>query len=103
MIIQLNTDKSLTIHELFGDKLNDLLTDELSRFSDFITRIEVYFSDEDGVKKGVDDKKCLLEARLKGRQPIAVSDLGNTYEMAVIGAIDKLKNSLETIVGKMND
>jgi len=101
MTIQLNADKNLSIHEAFGNKLKEMISDDLSRFSEYITRIEVHLSDENGHKKGVDDKRCLLEARLEGRSPIAVTEMSDTHENAVIGAIDKLKNSLNTIVGKM--
>jgi hypothetical protein len=78
--------------------LNDLLSEELSRFSEHITRLEVHLSDENGSKEGINDKRCLLEARLEGRQPIAVTALANTYELAVNNAIHKLISSLDTIV-----
>ena len=52
-------------------------------------------------KDSKNDKKCLLEARLKGRQPIAVSDTGDTYDYALGGAVDKLKSMLSTIAGRM--
>lgn len=101
MTIQLNTDKNLNVHEPFGTKLDNLLSEELSRFSGHITRLEVHLSDENGNKDGINDKRCLLEARLEGRQPIAVSALANTYEFAVDSAIDKLKASLDTILGRI--
>lgn len=102
MIIQLNTDKNLDLHEAFSKKLEALLTEELSRFSEHITRLEVHLSDVNGSKKGINDKRCLLEARLEGRQPIAVTALDNTYDLAVSSAIDKITTSLETLVGRMN-
>lgn len=101
MIIQLNTDNNLTVHEAFGNKLDDLLSEKLSRFSDHITRLEVHLSDENGSKAGVNDKRCLLEARLEGRQPVVVTQVANNYEQAVHGAIDKLKSSLDTITGRL--
>jgi len=101
MNIQLNTDNNLTLKEEYADKLNAILNNEFDRFSEFLTRIEVHLSDENGHKKSSDDKKCMLEARLKGRQPAAVSAFGNTYDMAVSGAINKLKASLDTITGKI--
>ena len=101
MTIQLNTDKNLSVHEAFGSKLDDLLTEELSRFSEHITRLEVHLSDENGSKEGINDKRCLLEARLEGRQPIAVTGLANTYELSVNSAIDKLKAALDTILGRI--
>ena len=101
MTIQINTDNNLSVHEAFGNKLDDLLSEELSRFSEHITRLEVHLSDENGSKDGLNDKKCLLEARLEGRQPIVVTERANDYELAVGGAIKKLKTLLEKIDGKM--
>lgn len=101
MTIQINTDKNVSVHEAYDNQLEALLTEELSRFDEHITRLEVHLSDENGNKDSQDDKKCLIEARLKGRQPIAVSALGNTYDQAVNSAIDKLKTSLDTILGRM--
>ncbi|MEP7233514.1 MAG: HPF/RaiA family ribosome-associated protein [Ginsengibacter sp.] len=100
MTIQINTDKNLSVHETFRAQLDNLLTEELERFSEHITRLEIHLSDENGSKKGQDDKRCLLEARLEGKQPIAVTDLADTYENAVDGAIKKLKSSLDKIVGR---
>ena len=59
---------------------------------------EVHLSDENGNKESENDKRCMIEARLKGRQPIAVTDVADTYDHAVNGAIDKLKTSLDTIL-----
>ena len=103
MTIQLNAGKNLNIHESFGEKLKGLLTEELSRFSEHITRLEVHLSDENGRKEGLNDKRCMLEARLEGRQPIAVTGTANDYELAVSGAIEKLKTSLETINGRVRN
>lgn len=103
MTIQINTDNNLSVHEAFGNKLDDLLSKELIRFSEHITRLEVHLSDENGSKDGINDKKCLLEARLEGRQPIVVTQVANDYEQAVHGAIDKLKSSLATITGRLRN
>lgn len=100
MIIQINSDHNLHVHEAFGEKIESLLTKELDRFTEHITRLEVHMSDENGNKKGVDDKKCLLEARLEGRQPIAVTEASHNYEIAVKGAAEKLKNTLDKILDK---
>ena len=103
MTIQLNAGKNLNVHEAFGTKLRNLLSEELNRFSENITRLEVHLSDENGGKEGLNDKRCMLEARLEGRQPIAVTANAATYELSVAAAIDKLKNSLDTIVGRLRN
>lgn len=102
MIIQLNTDNNLSIHQEFRMKLNDMIAGELERFSDQITRIEMHLSDENGSKNGLDDKKCLLEARLEGMNPIAVTNFSDTHENAVSGAIDKLISALDKKIGKLS-
>ena len=103
MTIQINTDNNLDVHETYQSQLKDVLSEELSRFEENITRLEVHLSDVNGKKESNNDKKCLLEARLKGRQPIVVTDVANTYDHAVNGATDKLKTSLDTILGRLRN
>lgn len=103
MQIQINTDKNVTGSEELILSSTSLILDELGRFSQHITRVEVHISDENGVKNGVNDKRCLVEARLAGMKPIAVIDTANTHEQAVFGAIDKLIASLEKITGRFKN
>ncbi len=103
MKIQLNTDKNISGNEKLESYLNSLIKEELSLFSDHITRIEVHLADENSHKKGENDKRCMLEARLENRQPIAVTSHANTVEQAVNGALDKLKTSIETIYGRLKN
>jgi hypothetical protein len=44
-----------------------------------------------------------VEARLAGMKPIAVTDQANAPEQAIFGSIEKLKTSLETLTGRLND
>jgi ribosome-associated translation inhibitor RaiA len=103
MTIQFNTDKNLTLHDGFREKLSSHLKEKLSRFSDHITRLEVHLSDDNGSKNGQHDKKCLLEAKVEGRPPIAVTANANNYEQAVDGAIEKIKSSLDTVFDRLKD
>ena len=103
MIIQVNTDKNIKGSEELRALITTLISEELSRFSHLITRVEVHLSDEDGHKDGLNDKRCLLEARVEGRQPVAVTNYANTHEQAVIGAIDKLQTSIDTILGRLRN
>lgn len=101
MTIQFNTDKNITGSEEFTTPYIFQIEDALSRFSDRITRIEVHLSDEDGSKNGAGTRRCMLEARIQGRQPIAVTHTANTYGQAVSGAVNKLKAALDTILGRL--
>jgi ribosome-associated translation inhibitor RaiA len=103
MTIQFNTDKNIAGSEKFNSYFSTLIEEALGRFNDKLTRVEAHLSDENGGKEGPGDKRCVLEARIEGRQPIAVSNIADTPEKAVEGAIDKLKTSLQTIMEKMNN
>ena len=103
MTIQFNTDHNIDGKEEMTAPLIALIKAELERFSHQITRVEVHLTDENGNKEGQNDKRCVLEARLEGMKPIAVTNHANTNEQAVEGAIEKLKTSLETILGRLSN
>ncbi|MBN1185500.1 MAG: HPF/RaiA family ribosome-associated protein [Bacteroidales bacterium] len=103
MQIQFNTDKNITGSEGLIASATSLISEELSRYSQQITRVEVHFSDEDGNKDGINDKRCMMEVRLAGMKPIAVTSQANNHQQAFFGAIDKLKTSLEKITGRLKD
>ena len=103
MIIQFNTDKNTNGSEEFTAPYIRQIESELDRFSDNITRIEVHLSAEDGHKDGVNAKRCLLEARIEHRPPIAVSSQADTHDQAISGALDKLNASLDTIMDKLSN
>ena len=103
MQIQFNTDKNVILNEEQITSSTSIIQEELSRFSSQITRMEIHLSDEDGDKDGLNDIRCMVEARLAGMKPIAVINNANTHEQAIMGAIDKLKTSLEKITGRLED
>ncbi|TCO11080.1 HPF/RaiA family ribosome-associated protein [Natronoflexus pectinivorans] len=103
MQIQFNSDKNVVGSEKLLEFSTSLISFELSKFKEQITRVEIHLSDEDGNKKGLNDKRCMVEARLAGMKPIAVTDHANTQEQAVFGAVDKLKSSLEKITGRLKN
>lgn len=80
---------------------NDTLHDALDRFTDHITSIKVHLSDQNAEKEGSDDKRCLLEARIKGMSPVVVSHDAENIDVAFSGAIDKLIRSLDSTLGKL--
>jgi ribosome-associated translation inhibitor RaiA len=104
MKIQINTDSNIAGREKLAAHFKAVVEDALSRFSDQITRVEVHLSDENSRNKsGHNDKRCMLEARLEGFQPIAVTHRAATLDQAVDGAADKLKNSIESTLGRLRD
>lgn len=102
MQIQVNTDKTIANHTGLDEHVQTVVTNALHRFGEQITRVEVHLSDNLGQKSADGDNRCLMEARLTGLQPIAVSDHAATLHQAIGGATDKLKRAIDTAVGKLN-
>lgn len=101
MQIQINTDNHVEGHERMEIYFKEVITKSLKRFEDKITRIEVHIGDENSHKSGDADKKCTIEARIAGMQPVAATNHSNTLEKSVDGAIDKIKKLLDTTFDKM--
>lgn len=103
MKIQFNSDKTIEGSEKHEQYFSSVVENGLKRFEDHISRIEVHLSDQNGSKKGTNDIRCKLEARVEGRQPVGVSCDGDTVKNAVTGATDKMKASLTTILGRLKN
>lgn len=102
MQIQINSDRSVEVNERLTQQLDAVVRDALGRFAPQVTRVEVHLSDENSdTKFGVDDKRCQLEARLAGLQPISVRHQAATLEQAVDGAVEKLQRSLDSTLGRL--
>ncbi len=101
MDVLVNTDSSVEGHQAFAQEVETIITNAISRFSDRVTRIEVHLTDENAQKAGADDKKCVIEARIAGRQPVAVTHHASGLHQAAAGAADKLKRVLDTTFGKL--
>ena len=103
MFIQINTDSNIEGNNEMAQQFENIIANGLERFSEQITRVEVHLSDENSDKKfGTEDKRCLIEARLAGLQPIAVSHQAATVDQAVDGAIDQMVSLIETTLGKLD-
>lgn len=103
MRIQLNTDKHIEGNQQLAAQVREVVESALGRFSDQITRVDVHLSDENSHKSGQDDQRCMMEAQLEGRQPLAVTHQAATLAEAVVGAAEQLKRSLESTLGRLRD
>jgi len=103
MQIQLNTDKHVQGDDALNAWVEHELRERLDRFGDAITRVEVHIRDINGARGGAQDKRCKLEARLAGRQPVAVSHDADKVADAMFGAVDKLQRLLDTALGRARD
>lgn len=103
MQVQINTDRNIEGHEALATHVRGLVESAMSRISAHVTRVECHLTDENGHKSGANDKRCVLEARLQGHQPIAVTHQAATVHQAVDGAAHKLTRLVESTIGRLRD
>lgn len=103
MKIQTNTANNLADRDEMEAMVAGVVEKTLVRFSERITRVEVHLSDENSHKGGAADKRCMMEVRLEGRQPIAVTHQAESMIHAVEGAAKKAKASLESTLGRLSE
>ncbi len=103
MHVEVRTDNHIQGSEKLFEEISDGLKDALKHHADQITRVEVHLADVNGPKGAANDKRCLMEVRLAGHQPIVASHQAGTIDDAVDGATAKLSRSLESTLGRLHD
>ena len=108
MQVQVNHDNHVRIGAEVSQRLTQVLESSLSQFTDRITRIELHLGDENAGKHGDSDKRCMIEARLRNLEPIAVTHQAESLthqaeslQLAFEGALEKLDHALSHAVGKL--
>jgi len=102
MHVEVNTSNGIENKESLDRWATDYLTEHLARFNQDITRVEVQLRDTNSGKKGADDKRCTLEARVAGREPLAVTHHAPSQDEAFRGATQKLIHLLDHTLGKLD-
>ena len=102
MQVLVNTGNGIENKESLERWAGQFLNESLARFKQDITRVEVQLSDESSGRKGATDTRCMLEARLTGHDPVAVSHYAETQDEAFRGATQKLMRAIEHIFGKLD-
>ena len=103
MKVQVNTSNAIDNKDTLERWASDYLNEHLARFDQDITSIEVQMTDENhGTKGGDVDKRCMMEARVNGRAPIAVTAYAGDQNLAFRSAADKLAHALDHAFGKLD-
>ena len=104
MQIQINTDHNIKGSREYLSENNNfehLVQNALAHYMKYITRVEIHFTDVNSEKVGFEDKRCLIETRLSGLQPIVASHQANSLALALDGASMKMKHLLKNTFGKL--
>ena len=103
MQVLVNSDNHIKGTESLTQRVDSIVAAAVDRFADRITRVEVHLNDVNGPEKSGDrDKRCMMEARLNGRAPIAVTNFAANQNLAFRGAAEKLERALDHAFGKLD-
>ena len=103
MQVLVNSDHHIVGDEELTGRVQGVVAGRLDRFEGRITRVEVHLNDLNGSKLGERDKRAMMEARIGGMRPIAVSHEAPTLTEAIHVAADKLERAIERALGKLDD
>jgi ribosome-associated translation inhibitor RaiA len=103
MQININTDSTIERNTGLDEHVQSVVGSAIQRFQEHISRVEVHLSDNNSQKSVDGDNRCMIEARLNGYPPIAVSDHDATLHQAIAGAADKLKRAIDSALGRLQD
>ena len=105
MEIKINTDQNIDGHRDFIEYAKSVMEKHLGRYGEEITRIEVHMSDQNASKgpDGQGDKRCLIEARLRGMQPIAITQDAENIHAALAGAAEKAQRTVGKHIQKRRE
>jgi hypothetical protein len=98
--VQVNSDKTVAVDARLTEIVQREVLDGLERFAAKLTRAEVHLSDVNSRKKNEADKRCMIEVRPAGAQPVAVRMHAGTLSEAIGGAVDKMQRTLDTFFGR---
>src|SRR5512146_855668 len=97
MQVLVNSDHHIVGGEDLTERVQGVVEGRLERFAGRITRVEVHLNDLNS------DKRCMMEARVGGMKPIAVSHEAPTLTEAIHAAAGKLERAIGHTLGKLND
>jgi ribosome-associated translation inhibitor RaiA len=103
MLVHITTDNHIHGGENLTRDVEATVTETLRRFTPQLQRVEVHLVDENSHKSGDNDKRCTIEARLAGMQPLAASGTGENLDQAVDGALEKLIHQLDHKLGRLSE
>jgi len=100
MQFQFNSDNQTPGGLDAAQHAESIVRSRLGRIEPRLTRIELHVTDVNGPREGQNDKRCLLEARPNGIDPISVTEQAETVAAAIAGAADKLLKVYDRLVGR---
>lgn len=93
----------LAVSEALVDRIHREVEKAVNHCHREVTRVQVHLGDVNGPKSGAADKRCMLEARPAGQQPLAVESQGRDLYRVVSDAAAKLERALKHRLERLSE
>jgi ribosome-associated translation inhibitor RaiA len=103
MVVHVTGDNHIRANEELAQQVTTTVETALGRFAEHLTRVEVHLTDQNSHKGGDHDKRCVMEAKPRGHQPLAATHLAGSIDEAVDGAVERLEHLLDHTFGRLQD
>jgi ribosome-associated translation inhibitor RaiA len=103
MQINVNTDRTIASHQGLDEHVENIVRGSIDRFGDHITSVEVHLSNENREKGADGGNSCMMEARVRGYQPIVVHEHSEDLRQSIKNAGGKLARALDSALGRLQD
>jgi hypothetical protein len=99
MLFQFNSDNYVHGDTTTETRVQSLVEARLRYVQHRLSRVEVHIGEINGPRGGV-DKRCAVELRPNGLDPITATDTADTIEQAAAGAADKALIAFQRVIGR---
>lgn len=101
MQVLVQADDHIAMTKELDEKLDRAVRSAVGAYEEQITRVQVHLTDVNAAKGGINDKRCVLEARPAGLNPVSANHHASTIELAIDGAAEKLGSVLVSTFGRL--
>ena len=104
MHVQVKSGSTVSLNNARQTEIAGVVEAALERFADRLTGVEVYLSDENSrAKDGGNDKRCVMEARVRHLEPVVARADADTLDAAIDECAEKLARALDARIGRLAD
>lgn len=89
--------------DALGEHIETHLQRALRHYEDRFLRVDVHIHDDKAGRHGSDDKRCVIEGRPSGGEPLAVEHHGDDFYATATEAVKKFERAVHHFVERQRE
>lgn len=100
MHIEISWGKGIPHSDSLHAHITEQVEHALRHMAEEFTRVQVHLHDDNAAKGGSNDKRCVMEARPTGADPLTVDATGDDFYVTVTATAKKLERAARSFSDK---